>query len=290
MEVFLLLGGFVLFVILRVPIALALVTASIVTSLFLGLPLASLFQRMVSGLNSFSLIAIPFFILAGNMLAHWSHRFLGARFTLRFWLQLLLPGIMLIHAITIFTTSLNPAPSTSCDDIIRHIASSARETHSALILGTQDLKCPSPPTIDWKLIIDENYFEVTEAGSVVPVEEIGKLEAILLSDKGGSWLQNSVLPVLRRAKQSGRSSLFLGLPPDSIYSISQTGFDTFFQNALSARSLDGVVVITSLNDLARFPLEFIAPSLEKAGLRRIRFAVFKDADTRVDLYHRNESE
>ncbi|PTX53977.1 tripartite ATP-independent transporter DctM subunit [Melghirimyces profundicolus] len=68
MEVFLLLGSFVLFVMLRVPIALALVTASIITALSLGLPLASLFQRMVSGLNSFSLIAIPFFILAGEIM------------------------------------------------------------------------------------------------------------------------------------------------------------------------------------------------------------------------------
>jgi hypothetical protein len=233
-------------------------------------------------------IMVPFFILAGNMFAHWYHRFLGAKLTLKFFLQLLFAGMMLIHLISVFTMSLTPAPSRSCDDIVRHIALSARETDSTLILGTDDVKCPSPPNLDWKLIIDENYFEVTQAGSVLPVEEIYKLEAIIGRYDVGSLLQNSVLSVLRRAKESGRRSLFIGLPPESTYSRSQTGFDMFFQNVLDARSLDGVVVITSVNDLARFPLELIAPSLEKAGLTRTRFTVFKDTDTRVDLYRRNE--
>jgi hypothetical protein len=198
--------------------------------------------------------------------------------------------MMLIHTITVFEMSLKPALSRSCDDVVRHIALSARETDSTLILGTHDLECPSPPNIDWKLIIDENYFEVTQAGSVLPVEEIDKLETIVERYTGTSWLQNRVLPVLRRAKQSGRRSLFIGLPPDSSYSISQTGLDTFFQNVLNARSLDGVVVITSLNDLAKFPLDFITPSLEKAGLRRVRFTLFKDANTRVDRYQRSKLE
>lgn len=232
-------------------------------------------------------IMVPFFILGGNMLAHCYYRFLRSKFTLKFWLQLLLTGTMFIHIITVFTTSLNPAPSRFCDDIVRHIVLFARETDTTLILGTHDVKCPGPPNLDWKLIIEENYFEVTQAGSVLPVEEINKLEESIVRFNAPSWLQNIVLPVLRRSEQSGKRSLFIGLPPDSIYSISQTGFDMFFQSELNAQSLDGVVVITSLNELAKFPLKFIAPSLEKAGLRRIRFTVFKDAGTRVDLYQRN---
>ncbi len=102
-----------------------------------------------------------------------------------------------------------------------------------------------------------------------------------------SWFQDILLPVLRRSEQSGKRSLFIGLPPDSTYSISQNHFDMFFQNQLNAQSLDGVVVITSLNDSTRFPIKSIAPSLEKSGLRRIHFTVFKDHETRVDLYQRN---
>lgn len=68
MEVWLLLGGFILLLLLRVPIALSLVISSVITAISLGLPISALMQRMVSGLNSFSLIAIPFFILAGEIM------------------------------------------------------------------------------------------------------------------------------------------------------------------------------------------------------------------------------
>lgn len=68
MEIFLLIGGFLIMLLLRIPIALALAIASIVTGLYMGIDPAAIIQRMVSGLNSFSLLAIPFFILAGEIM------------------------------------------------------------------------------------------------------------------------------------------------------------------------------------------------------------------------------
>lgn len=68
MEVFLLIGTFVLLILLRVPIALTLIGASLITGLYMGVNPAALVQRMVGGLNSFSLLAIPFFILAGEIM------------------------------------------------------------------------------------------------------------------------------------------------------------------------------------------------------------------------------
>lgn len=68
MEIFLLIGGFIIMLLLRIPIALALAIASIVTGLYMGIDPAAIIQRMVSGLNSFSLLAIPFFILAGEIM------------------------------------------------------------------------------------------------------------------------------------------------------------------------------------------------------------------------------
>ena len=50
------------------PVALCLAVSSFVTTIYLGIDLAAIVQRMVSGLNSFSLIAIPFFILAGEIM------------------------------------------------------------------------------------------------------------------------------------------------------------------------------------------------------------------------------
>lgn len=68
MEILLLVGGFILLLLMRIPIALALAIASIVTGLYIGIDPAAIIQRMVSGLNSFSLLAIPFFILAGEIM------------------------------------------------------------------------------------------------------------------------------------------------------------------------------------------------------------------------------
>lgn len=68
MGIFILLGVFVFLLLLRVPIALTLAISSIATGLYLHIDLAALMQRMVGGVNSFSLIAIPFFILAGEIM------------------------------------------------------------------------------------------------------------------------------------------------------------------------------------------------------------------------------
>lgn len=64
----LLLGSFLLLMGLRVPIAFALGLASLATTLYLGLPLLMVAQRMVNGLNTFTFLAVPFFILVGNIM------------------------------------------------------------------------------------------------------------------------------------------------------------------------------------------------------------------------------
>ncbi|MFL0581452.1 TRAP transporter large permease [Solibacillus silvestris] len=68
MGIWILLAVFVVLLLLRVPVALCLAVSSFVTTIYLGIDLAAIVQRMVSGLNSFSLIAIPFFILAGEIM------------------------------------------------------------------------------------------------------------------------------------------------------------------------------------------------------------------------------
>lgn len=68
MEVLVLLGSFVLLLLIRVPVALSLIVSSFLTGLYMDIDLAALVQRMVGGLNSFSLLAIPFFILAGEIM------------------------------------------------------------------------------------------------------------------------------------------------------------------------------------------------------------------------------
>lgn len=60
-----LLGAFFLLLALRTPISFALGISALATTIYLKIPLFIVVQRMVAGLESFSMLAIPFFILAG---------------------------------------------------------------------------------------------------------------------------------------------------------------------------------------------------------------------------------
>ena len=66
----LLLGVFALCVVIGVPVAFALGISALAAFWFEGLPLLIGFQRIVSGINVFSLMAIPFFIFAGELMFH----------------------------------------------------------------------------------------------------------------------------------------------------------------------------------------------------------------------------
>ena len=70
MGLFLLLAVFAICVIIGTPVAFALGIASLAAFWFEGLPLLVGFQRIVSGINVFSLMAIPFFIFAGELMFH----------------------------------------------------------------------------------------------------------------------------------------------------------------------------------------------------------------------------
>ncbi len=64
----LLFGSLALLMVLRIPIAFSLTISSIVTALYLEIPLLFIFQKMVNGLNSFTFLAVPFFILAAQIM------------------------------------------------------------------------------------------------------------------------------------------------------------------------------------------------------------------------------
>lgn len=66
--IFILLGTFITMLIIRIPIMISLVVSSILTAVYLEMPLLIISQRMVKGVESFSLLAIPFFIIAGEIM------------------------------------------------------------------------------------------------------------------------------------------------------------------------------------------------------------------------------
>ena len=70
MGLLILLGVFALCVVIGVPVAFALGVAAVAAFFYEGLPMVIAFQRIISGINVFSLMAIPFFIFAGELMFH----------------------------------------------------------------------------------------------------------------------------------------------------------------------------------------------------------------------------
>ena len=64
-----LIGCFLTLMLLGLPVALAMAVSSLTYILFTGItPDVTLAQRMIAGVESFPLLAVPFFILAGNLM------------------------------------------------------------------------------------------------------------------------------------------------------------------------------------------------------------------------------
>ncbi|WP_416798772.1 TRAP transporter large permease [Ciceribacter azotifigens] len=68
MELWVLFGTFVFLLLIGTPVAFCLGISSFATVLYLGLPPVVVFQRLNSGVSVFALMAIPFFIYAGDLM------------------------------------------------------------------------------------------------------------------------------------------------------------------------------------------------------------------------------
>jgi tripartite ATP-independent transporter DctM subunit len=69
MDAFVLLGSFALLVGIGMPVAYSLGLAALVGAIWIELPLDAVMIQIASGVNKFSLLAIPFFVLAGAIMA-----------------------------------------------------------------------------------------------------------------------------------------------------------------------------------------------------------------------------
>ena len=69
MDAFVLIGSFVLLMVLGVPIAFSLGLAALAGALYIDIPLDAVMIQIAAGVNKFSLLAIPFFVLAGAIMA-----------------------------------------------------------------------------------------------------------------------------------------------------------------------------------------------------------------------------
>lgn len=68
MELLVLFGSFTVLLLIGTPVAFCLGVSSFATILYMGLPPVVVFQRLNSGVSVFALMAIPFFIFAGELM------------------------------------------------------------------------------------------------------------------------------------------------------------------------------------------------------------------------------
>lgn len=69
MDAFILLGTFAVLILIGMPVAYSLGLAALVGAIWIELPLQAVMIQIASGVNKFSLLAIPFFVLAGAIMA-----------------------------------------------------------------------------------------------------------------------------------------------------------------------------------------------------------------------------
>ncbi|MDT4825200.1 C4-dicarboxylate TRAP transporter large permease protein DctM [compost metagenome] len=69
MDALILLGSFIALILLRVPVAYALGLAALIGAWWIDIPFHAVMIQIVGGVNKFSLLAIPFFVLAGAIMA-----------------------------------------------------------------------------------------------------------------------------------------------------------------------------------------------------------------------------
>ncbi|MBP7564815.1 MAG: TRAP transporter large permease [Burkholderiaceae bacterium] len=69
MDALVLLGSFVLLILIGMPVAYSLGLSALIGALWIDLPIDAVMIQIASGVNKFSLLAIPFFVLAGAIMA-----------------------------------------------------------------------------------------------------------------------------------------------------------------------------------------------------------------------------
>ena len=68
MELSILVFTLTILLIAGVPVAFSLLGATLVTFFYMDMPAVAVFQRMAGGMSVFSLMAIPFFVFAGELM------------------------------------------------------------------------------------------------------------------------------------------------------------------------------------------------------------------------------
>lgn len=168
-------AGFAILIILRTPFAIALGLCAGLALWLLDIDLIVLAQKVIAGTQSFSLLAIPFFILAGDLMTAGgiSRRLVSAAQVLvRSWTGGL--GMVLVLAAAFFAAISGSAPATTAaigtimiPEMVRHGYSKAFATALAVASGIiGPMIPPSIPFVVWGVMSEQSITRLFLAGIV----------------------------------------------------------------------------------------------------------------------------
>ena len=221
------------------------------------------------------------YLLAGHMLAAWWVRTRHDANRLRRWAAPVATVLVLAYAASLPFGISPPAASETGMEVVEYVISEMRSRDSTLVLGTRDIKIPRVAFLDWELITREKILQPPQAGTISEAQQERSLSEWLANSRIPDWLAQPVITVLSRAERPGNNrTYFAGLPG----SHTDEGFIEYFAGAHRRGRFNAVVVMTSLNDQSEYPLSYLEPALQKAGLVQVSSRQFHNFTISVDVY------
>jgi hypothetical protein len=227
------------------------------------------------------------FLLSGFVVAEGWSRAREARQPLWQWILALATVGLIAHAGFVLRDTLQgePVQANRQEGPAAAVAQLLRQEGTVLVVGSMDLTNPSPPLLDWHLITQARLLEAPLAGALAQIEEERKLLSLARKLPLPAWLMGQLEQALTRSDTPGKTrSLYIGLPDRASYSQSPQALYAFLNDLFVATDFDSVMVITATRRNARYPLDYIAPGLEQAGLRHVESHAFEDAKLQIDVY------
>lgn len=206
------------------------------------------------------------FLLTGfAFLKWWNWNLLGNRFV-DFWFPRLATLILLLYSTYFFFNALTPIGLRINTKVNDSVASLISGDESTLVISTMWTKGLNPPALDWHLITDYHVLEVSQSG--IAMNLIWDQRAANLTNRLDSipLIESLLLPTLNRADMQSKSrTLSLGQPDYALYSQSQSGLHEYLLSMRKRWVFDKVVVVTTREPEAEYPLNYIDPTLQNMG-------------------------
>lgn len=168
------------------------------------------------------------------------------------------------------------------------IAAAVKDYRSSLVLGTTEIRYPSPPVLDWQLLTDKNLLPVTHAGVTMNFEEDRKIGNFVGDSSLPSGVKRSLKRVTSRGELPAKTrSIYLGLVQEYSYAGNLEKVQALLRRMDSSDPFEVIAVLTKADPDSVYPFEFVDEAVRPLGFEHISTEAFAGTKVRLDLYRRS---